>query len=195
MTALDEAHRTAQLAVRASALRALVPLWPALDLARVDETYPAWARAVGAVVAQHRTVSSSVAGTYLQQLWSQLGIDSAELVLAPPVVGDQLATSLFVTTVVNYRSSLGRQVDPKLAADRAFVASSGSASRLVLDAGRDTVLQTARADRRRPRFARVTGPGACTFCSMLAGRGAVYASDTVRFHAHDHCSCSASLAY
>lgn len=42
------------------------------------------------------------------------------------------------------------------------------------------------------RFAR---EGACKFCRMLAGRGAVYTEATVRFAAHGSCHCVAGPSY
>jgi hypothetical protein len=40
-------------------------------------------------------------------------------------------------------------------------------------------------------YRRVTGGNACPFCSMLAGRGAVYRLDTSSFLSHKHCHCTA----
>lgn len=64
----------------------------------------------------------------------------------------------------------------------------------IKDAGRDTVLHNVRRDPANPRWARVPrGAKTCAFCSMLASRGWVYASEKTaggmgnRFH-HD-CDC------
>lgn len=59
-------------------------------------------------------------------------------------------------------------------------------------ASRDLVLATARAN--RMAWAReLAGAENCGFCAMLASRGAVYSKNTVRFQAHDHCDCTATL--
>lgn len=59
-------------------------------------------------------------------------------------------------------------------------------------ASRDLVLATARAN--RMAWAReLTGAENCGFCAMLASRGAVYSKHTVRFQAHNHCDCTATL--
>lgn len=50
----------------------------------------------------------------------------------------------------------------------------GAMQRLVMNAYRDTVIGSAIAAQRR--FARVAEPNACSFCLMLASRGAVYLS-------------------
>lgn len=57
----------------------------------------------------------------------------------------------------------------------------GGVQRMIAGAGRDTVDVNARADAGRGPIAatswsRVAEPGACSFCTMLAGRGAVYHS-------------------
>lgn len=57
----------------------------------------------------------------------------------------------------------------------------GGVQRLIAASGRDTVDVNARADAGRGNiaataWARVARPGACAFCAMLAGRGAVYRS-------------------
>lgn len=65
----------------------------------------------------------------------------------------------------------------------------GILSRLVTKPGTDTVVWNVLRD--GTAFARVPEPGACSFCLMLASRGAVYTRETVgrvnRFH--DHCRC------
>lgn len=41
------------------------------------------------------------------------------------------------------------------------------------------------------RYQRIASPNACSFCRMLAGRGAVYRLETVGFRTHGNCGCSA----
>ena len=71
----------------------------------------------------------------------------------------------------------------------------GAATRLVLAGGRDTVTGTAPHDPMAKGWERVIEPGACGFCAMLAGRGAVYKESTVNFRAHDHCNCVARAVF
>lgn len=60
-----------------------------------------------------------------------------------------------------------------------------AAQQIALDAGRNQVLTAVSADPQRVRWARVTRPGACSFCLMQAIRGAVYRTDrTADFRAH-----------
>jgi hypothetical protein len=111
---------------------------------------------------------------------------------AAPV--EQVATALRVTTLVAIKKSTMAGKTAELAMQDAFVQSSGAATRLVLDAGRDTIRQTTVADPRTAGWQRVTS-GGCDFCTMLAGRGDVYTEATADFASHDHCACSAEPVY
>jgi hypothetical protein len=71
----------------------------------------------------------------------------------------------------------------------------GAATRLVLAGGRDTVTGTTPLDPMARGWERVIEPGACSFCAMLASRGAVYKESTVDFRAHDHCHCVARAVF
>lgn len=53
----------------------------------------------------------------------------------------------------------------------------GGVQRMIAGAGRTTVDVNARRDVASTSWSRVARPGACEFCTMLAGRGAVYRSE------------------
>lgn len=63
--------------------------------------------------------------------------------------------------------------------------------RLVKKQSRDTISLNSERDPARARFARVpTGSTTCAFCMMLAGRGAVYGSESSASHDyHGDCDC------
>ncbi|HZB26053.1 MAG TPA: hypothetical protein VE379_07965 [Vicinamibacterales bacterium] len=67
----------------------------------------------------------------------------------------------------------------------------------VLAAARETITRSTDGDPRASGWQRVTQAGACGFCRMLAGRGAVYKESTVHFAAHGggkrggQCHCAA----
>lgn len=64
--------------------------------------------------------------------------------------------------------------------------------RHVRQAGRELVGDTAKEH--KLAWARtLSGAEDCGFCAMLASRGAVYASDTVKFRSHPNCDCGAEL--
>lgn len=84
--------------------------------------------------------------------------------------------------------------------EKMLAALNGAIQMWVKDAGRNTILRNARRDPSNPRWARVPrGAKTCAFCTMLASRGWVYASEKTaggagnRFH-HD-CDCEIVPAF
>lgn len=71
----------------------------------------------------------------------------------------------------------------------------GAADMLVMDVGRQTIVDNTRRDRHAKGWARIPEPGACYFCAMLATRGAVYKQQTANFRSHDHCRCHAEPVF
>lgn len=85
-----------------------------------------------------------------------------------------------------------KTVDKPTASDIAGRSLQGSASRLALKGGRQTIAQAVHSDPKAQGWERVISGNACGFCAMLASRGAVYKSHkTADFRAHDHCNCTA----
>lgn len=193
--ALTQQYRRQQLALRAGTLRDLMRLWPALDWQRIETTYPAWFAGVRAVVARDRYRSSGLASAYLRGFRSSAGVPGeARILLADPVPAAQLSTAARVTTIVAFKRGIGAGFPVAKAATNAFVMSSGSLSRLVLDGGRETVRESTLADPRAVGWQRV-GAGGCDFCQMLIGRGDVYSEATADFESHDHCACFAEPVF
>lgn len=71
----------------------------------------------------------------------------------------------------------------------------GIAEKLALDPGRDTIVDNSRRDPKSAGWARLPEAGTCSFCALLATRGAVYKEDTVGFKSHDHCRCHAEPVF
>ncbi len=182
-------HRASQLALRTATVRDLLRLWPALDVARLDSTYPAWAQVAGILVNRNRRMSAALAARYLRSL------SDFDPLMAGDVDPEQLAVVLRTTSVVSVKNAMTRGDPLERAARKAFVLSSGASARLVLDAGRETVTRTVQADPMARGYRRVLGGGGCQFCRMLAGRGAVYGEDSASFEAHDACGCTAEPVY
>lgn len=65
----------------------------------------------------------------------------------------------------------------------------GSSKRMVSDASRDTVITNAAQE--GVKWARYASATACSFCRLLATRGAVYTEKGAAFKAHDHDRCLA----
>lgn len=59
---------------------------------------------------------------------------------------------------------------------------------------RDTIRTNRQQDPEAVGWTRVAS-GGCSFCQMLAGRGAVYRESSVRFASHPHCHCTAAPVF
>lgn len=175
---LTETHRRSQLTLRQSTVRDLMRLWPALDVKRLDETYPAWAEAVGLLVARNRATSTSLAAAYMQALRaSKIGLEHFAPTVAKPAPPSQVQAYLISTAVLPIKKAMTRGVLLDAAAEAAFVLSSGAVSKLVLDGGRGTIFDTILADPKAKGYRRVTDDHPCSFCALLATRGMIYASE------------------
>lgn len=56
---------------------------------------------------------------------------------------------------------------------------------------RDSITGNTRQDKDAIGWSRVTRPGACKLCVMIASRGAVFRKETAHFAAHTSCHCAA----
>lgn len=196
MTLLAVTQRQQQLALRAALLRRLIPLWQLFDPNDLNRTLPTWLAAVLPLMQDARKGSGLLAGAYLRQARADVGIEGvAPVVLAGTAPVDQAVTSLTVTSLVAIRTALGAGQTLEQAMRTGFVTSSGAASRIALQGGRDTVIGSVRADRKAAGWSRLASPDACDFCLMLSDRGAVYSAEAVDFAAHDHCACTAVASY
>jgi hypothetical protein len=82
--------------------------------------------------------------------------------------------------------------EPGQASQLADSSLQSSGARLALKGGRQTMVQAVHSDPLAEGWERTISGTACSFCSMLASRGAVYKSEkSADFRAHDHCSCTA----
>jgi hypothetical protein len=67
--------------------------------------------------------------------------------------------------------------------------------RIVANQSRDTVVESSLRDPAAEGWQRIVRADGCSYCRMLADRGAVYKESTSRFAAHDNCNCSAAPAF
>jgi hypothetical protein len=193
---LTQRHRAQQLLLRRATVAQVSRLWPALDWARLDATYPAFAVQVARLVQTNRQTSAGLAAAYLRAFRKTAGVPGeVKALYAEPLVVEQFQASLRTTSVAAIKAAAARQVAQADAMSAALTQTTGSMSRLVLDAGRLTATRTLSADSAALGYARVLGGGGCEFCQMLAGRGGVYSADSADFEAHDHCGCTAEPVY
>lgn len=104
-------------------------------------------------------------GPTMAQFEAQLAAETEQLMSAVDAVVDEL-----------FLAELTIQLDAQVA---------GTVEGMVLDAGSSEVFAAVNADPQARGWARITRPGACSFCRLLASRGAVYRSqETANFRAH-----------
>lgn len=180
-------HRERQLASRNAALARLLSLWRIVDVDDLS-TVGRFAEAAVPVVEAAFGRSAALAGAYYLRA-RPLGITTVEVptVVLPESTGG-LIRGAGLAGVVNGRR---RGMRPDTAIRNGFVKAAGSASRLILAGGRQTLLAVTQRDPAATgRWQRVAGGNSCEFCSMLAGRGYAYSEETADFVAHDHCGCT-----
>lgn len=186
-------HRRQQLALRKATVAQMERLWPALDWADLDRTYPGFAAEVAALVSKNRSTSSGLAAAYLRAFRVASGLSGDVRIVTPPMAREQFTTSLRVTSLVAAKKSAAALVDPNVAMTNALTQASGAMARLVLNGGRETVNQTIRNDSSARGWRRVLGGGGCDFCQQLAGR--IYPTDNAGFDAHGNCGCTSEPVY
>jgi hypothetical protein len=173
---------------------AIAKLWPSLDLLHLRQALPAFKAAVVQEVQRHAQASATMAVRQYQRERVAAGVGSGftPRPADPPPV-EQIAQA--VDWAVQPLWSAEVLADPTTEAGSTAIADAkarlaASSERLVLDTGRNTVIDNALADRKAKGWARVPEPGACSFCLMLATRGAVYRSEQAAdFKSHDNCRC------
>lgn len=193
MNRLTQQHRAQQLLLRRATVSQLVQLWPTLDWARLDATYPEFAVQVAALVERNRRTSSGLAAAYLRAFRRAQGIPGEVRAVLPEALNvDQFGATLHSTTVAAAKASAARGVDPETAMTNARTLATGAIVRLVLDAGRHTVMATTAADPAASGWRRVLGGGGCDYCRERAG---VRMTSAEVFEPHGHCGCTAEPAY
>jgi hypothetical protein len=158
-------------------MRDMVALFALLrsDSDGVDtDTVTAWLRLAGVLLRRYRGLDATLAQQYMQR--ARL----VELGEPGPIVGpsampdEQIARTFLHTGPDTIERKLHTGSTSTQARAAALTSTLSAGSRLVLDAGRDVVDLTVRADDAALGWMRVTDGDPCAFCAMLAGRGAVY---------------------
>ena len=203
-----EEHRTGQAALVALIPTLLREAWPLLDLHNLKETLPAFTAAVRAIVARYGSASAAAALDYYKaERITAFAPGRSPSMLAPSPADAAIESAVQWATT----DLFGPVTEATSAA--ALKRLDEAVTQLVLNQGRDTIIGAVQQDKYARAWARVTLPGACSFCLMLASRGAVYkdarsagrgSNDLIRqngrafaannltpsaFKVHDHCRC------
>lgn len=195
---LTEAHRVAQARIGAQVSTDLITLWSRINPARIEATFPEFARTATAVINQRRTASTRLAGSYLAAFreFEAPDIERFAPILAdtlPPARGQANLAATGRSTIYR-RLRDGADIEDAMSAGR--TAASRNGLRLALEGGRETITRTIDADPAALGVMRITSGDPCSFCAMLASRGPVYLTEaSASFKPHDGCHCQPEIVY
>lgn len=187
-------YRNTQQSITDRAALAIVNLWMRLiDPTRFSETWSNYNPVVNGIIDTHYNMTAANAAQYYA---ASRVVAGNPHITVPGVSLDQD----YLNKVTNMMGPgqfyhFLKDNEPDAASTMARDSLRGAGTRLVMNGGRDTVTQAATGDHLSKGWERVIEPGACGFCAMLAGRGAVYKESTVDFRAHDHCHCVARAVF
>lgn len=148
-------------------------------------TFADFVKAIEALTSHFSRVSANEAAKYYVSVRAASGVAGTLSVKhAPSPTVDQIMTSTRWATREIWK--------PKPDLQSVLSTVQGVVERNVLDTGRMTIINAVQSDRKAKGWARETEPGCCSFCAMLAVRGAVYRSnDSASFESHNNCRCFA----
>jgi hypothetical protein len=169
-----------------------------VDLTDVQTSMPGFFQIVAALVQRYGQASATMAARYYQLERAAAGLGTIHVSPAPLPPLQQVG------------ATLGWATAPLRNGDLATTETnvSGAVDRLVTDVGRRTLVGAVQSDRQAKGWARITRPGACSFCRLMATRGAVYKNEQTaggdaskgfvgegEFKFHNHCHCYVEPAF
>lgn len=187
VSAADTARlRAAQVGVRRLVERDLSSFFMSLDLSRPERVRDELLRFVPVLVRAHGESAAAIAADWYDDLRAGERVPGrfrAVMVGSPYLDATEgtvrrAAGSLFTDT-------------PGLALTTLLP----SMGKYVLAAGRQTIAASTFQDPQASGWQRVVRAGACNFCRMLHGRGAVYRESTAHFASHKSCNCAAAPSW
>jgi len=178
--------------------------------ARLQTSVPDWIVAMNALVAQYGQTSAALAADFYDAERAAAGVSGTFTVPVPdPPPDEQVDSSLrWATKDLWPRDEAAAsvaQLEPMdVRLEQAEKKAEGAAQKIVADQGRDALRESVRQDRGAVAYARAAALGGCSFCKLMASRGAVYknaqtagrdANDkfsgeasVVKFHDNCHCA-------
>lgn len=185
------------MSLTAAALRDLLRLWTAIIRPDDMSTFQRFAELAATLIGLRQRDSAGLAAAYYEAFRTAEGASGAPtLVMAAPLATTAVQDSVRAAALAGFTGGRRAGQTPEAAARNGFVRASGTATRMVLTGGRDTITGSVQADRQALGWLRITDADPCAFCRMVASRGPAYKSQrTASFQAHDHCGCSAEPFY
>lgn len=162
--------------------------WNSLDVSSLRQSLPGFKTLIASLVHRYGLASGSLASQFYRSQRTAAGVTSPFTVRPAPLPN---LTQIGATVDWATQPLWSAQPDVPLAQTQL----AGAVDTLVLDVGRQTIVDNTHRDRHAKGWARIPEPGACYFCALLASRGAVYKQNTVDFRAHNHCRCHAEPVF
>lgn len=166
--------------VTALAERDLDPLWELED----EELLAAMYDVLPAVIEQWALASAAVAAEWYDAERERLEVPGRFQAIVDPL--ESLGTEALI----------GWAVQPLTGdtpnAEQAKYRLVGGVQKRLANSANFTITGSSVADPQSRGWMRRTRPAACSFCLMIASRGAVYTEQTARFASHERCYCSAA---
>ncbi|MEV4783983.1 hypothetical protein AB0K53_00765 [Streptomyces tuirus] len=172
--------RRAQFGLTTLLLRDLRGLRRLINPNRLQATLPTWIEAVAALVARYSEASATLGADFYDGEREAAGVPGTFTVpLADPPPDEQVDASMrWATKDVWDRDpdvATAAQLEPlDVRLDAAMSKAEGAVDRLVLNGGRETVLQAVARDPQAVAWARGAALGCCSFCALMSSRGATY---------------------
>lgn len=156
-----------------------------LDIGKLSTSIPQLKALLASVVNRYAPVSAALSARFYSSQRTAAGLTSR--FRAVPADSPPLEQ---VGAAVDWATQPLWSAQPDMETTRVNL--TGSVEKLILDTGRDTILQNVHRDPEARGWARIPEPTACYFCALLATRGDVYKNQkTAGFKSHDHCRCHA----
>lgn len=191
--------------------------WTLIDLHDLAGSLPQYEAAVAALVFKYgqasavlaqrfyraERVSVGIPGTFTPKPADPAGIVQVQKSIgwatkglwSPPAAPQPPQTAVAAESAAGVPAAAGKAAEAAQAAAAEVEASArslsdGVAQKMVVDVGRNTLIDAIEQDRRARGWARQARPDGCSFCAMLSTRGMVYRSEqTASFASHDGCHC------
>lgn len=177
-----EAHRSGQAALAGATAPLVDNAWDRLlDLHDLKGSVPRLVAAIQAILNRYGKASAAAGLTYYRSERVAAGVTGRAPRLSMPALP---STEDLTSTVEHVLTPLYGPADTAVE-QNARESLASEVEQMVLDQSRLAVMGASEVDKAAKGWARVTEPGACSFCRLLATRGAVYGSKAAAdFRAH-----------
>jgi hypothetical protein len=149
-------------------------------------------RLLGTLIEARRGASAQLSGRYYQQMRLASGNGTLPRLPGPaPVTPDHMEKIVRPAGLGSFLHEVKQGAPPQQAASTAVQSVSRASATAVLGGGRTAITNAVQQDAQASGWMRLARPGACPFCTLLAGR--VYPRDNAGFPAHNSCVAGSTI--